>query len=245
VEASPLLLSFIIVAVGFIAGVVPFAMNWTHDTAHRWLAFGAGTILGAAFLHMIPEGYELAGAGSLWAVLLGFLVLFAVEQFSFKHPHREEQGEFYELGFLTFLGFTLHDLIDGIALGSGHEIPQLTPAIFLALVAHKIPTTFSLSLLMLHGGYRKRSILLFLGIALAAIPIGAALSQTLIHLLPGPAERTVGRLIFFSAGTFIYISAYELLPEMQRTSTPGARIGLFFIGGMAVMFLLLILHPIG
>lgn len=241
---SPLLLALSIVVIGFAAGVIPFFVRWTHETAHRWLAFGAGTILGAAFLHMIPEGYELSGASSLWAVLLGFLVLFGVEQLSFKHPHREEQGEFYELGFLTFLGFTIHDLVDGLALGSGHEVPNLTPAIFLALALHKVPTIFSLSLLMVHGGYRRRTILGFLLIVLAAIPIGTLLSDWLIGLMPGHEQRTIGRLIFFSAGTFIYISAYELLPEMQRTSTPGSRVGLYFLAGMGVMFLLLILHPV-
>jgi zinc and cadmium transporter len=241
---SPLFLSLSIVVIGFAAGVLPFFFRWTHETAHRWLGFGAGTILGAAFLHMIPEALELAGASSAWAVLLGFLVLFGVEQFSFKHPHNEEQGEFYEMGFLTFLGFTLHDLIDGIALGSGHEVPDLTPAIFAALVLHKIPTIFSLSLLMLHGGYRKKTIVGFLAIVLAAIPIGTLLAQTLIGQFGSNHERTIGRLIFFSAGTFLYISAYELLPEMQRTSGPGSRIGLFFVGGLGLMFLLLLLHPV-
>jgi len=242
---SPLLLALSIVAMGFIAGVMPFFFRWTHRTAHRWLAFGAGTILGAAFLHMIPEGYGLAGAASLWAVLLGFMVLFGVEQLSFKHPHREEQGEFYELGFLTFLGFTIHDLIDGIALGAGHEVPNLTPAIFTALVLHKVPTMFSLSLIMLHGGYKRKTILGFLAIVLFAIPIGTLISHWLIALLPGYQERTIGRLIFFSAGTFIYISAYELLPEMQRTSPPGSKVGVFFMLGLGMMFLLLLLHPVG
>ena len=54
-SSSPLLLALSIVAIGFVAGIIPFFVRWTHETAHRWLAFGAGTILGAAFLHMIPE----------------------------------------------------------------------------------------------------------------------------------------------------------------------------------------------
>lgn len=242
---SPLLLSFAIVGIGFAAGTIPLFFEWTHRTAHRWIAFGAGVLLGAAFLHMIPEAYELAGGRSLGTMLLGFLTLYAFDQLTFKHhPHEEDAGEFYELGFLAFLGLTIHDLIDGIALGSGHHVPELTPAIFLALVLHKVPTTFALSLLMLHGGYAKVRILQFLAVLLLAIPLGVLLSNQVIDAFFADKKWTIGALINFSAGTFIYIGAYELLPEMHRKSEPAARIGLFFTLGLAVMFVLKFLHRV-
>ncbi|HVT44721.1 MAG TPA: ZIP family metal transporter [Thermoanaerobaculia bacterium] len=243
-SSSPLLLSFAIVAFGFLAGIIPFFFRWTHATAHRWIALGAGTILGAAFLHMLPEAFELAGAGSMIFAVGGFVILYLFEQFSLKHPHHEESGEFYEIGFLTFVGLTIHDLVDGIALGSGDQIPALTPAIFIALVLHKIPTTFALSLLLLHGGYPRRRILLFLAVLLFAIPIGTLISGGLIAGFGENYGVTVGRLIGFSAGTFIYIGAYELLPEMQRTAKPGFGIGFFFLMGVSVMFVLMLVHPV-
>lgn len=241
---SPLFLSFAIVAIGFAAGVIPFFFRWTHETAHRWIAVGAGTLLGAAFLHMLPEGIELSGARSLWVVLAGFLLLYIIEQLSLRHPHEEDAGEFYEIGFLTFLGLTLHDLIDGISLGSGQQLPELTPTIFLALLLHKIPTTFSLSLLMVHGGYSRRKVTAFLALMLLAIPVGTMLSQTIINSLGANESRTIGYLVIFSAGTFIYIGAYELLPEMHRKSRPGDRIGWFFLLGVILMGLLLLVHPV-
>jgi len=243
-QLSPLALSFIIVAVGFAAGIVPFFFNWSHKTAHRWIAFGAGTILGAAFLHMIPEGYELAGASSLPMLLAGFLALYIIEQLALKHPHEEDKGEFHEIGFLTFLGIATHNLIDGIALGSGMSLPQLTPAIFLALILHKIPTTFSLSLLLVHGDYKKVSILKFLLVVLVAIPLGTLLSQAVVENFGVDHAKTIGRLILFSAGTFFYIGAYELLPEMHRKSGPESRIGLFFVIGVVIMFALRLVGPI-
>jgi zinc transporter ZupT len=51
-------------------------------------------------------------------------------------------------------------------------------------------------------------------------------------------------LVNFSAGTFIYIGAYELLPEMQRKAEKGSMIGLFFFAGLAVMFVLKMIHPV-
>lgn len=241
---SPLFLSFVIVAVGFAAGTIPFFFRWTHVTAHRWIAFGAGTILGAAVLHMMPEAFEMSGAGGIPFILAGFLTLYLIEQVSFGHPHDEEQGAFHEIGLLSLIGFTLHDLVDGVALGSGHHIPELTPAIFLALIIHKIPTTFSFSLLLLHAGFGRKRIIRYLLILLAAIPLGVLFSNQLVALFGENHERGIGYLINFSAGTFLYIGAYELLPEMHRKSSRGSLIGLFFAMGLTAIALLKLLHPV-
>lgn len=239
-----LLLSLVIIVAGFAAGLVPLFFTWSHFRAHQWIAVGAGMILGAAFLHMIPEAFEMVGARSLPAILLGFLTLYLIEQFALDHhPHDEKEGTFYEVGLLTFIGIGIHDLTDGIALGSGHHIPELTPAIFAALILHKIPTTFSLSLLMFHGGYRKSRILLFVMAALLMIPLGVLLAEVLIPLVGSTPQIAVGRLILYSAGTFIYISVYELLPEMHRQTEAKARIGRFFLLGLGVMLLLELIHP--
>ncbi|MBW3672149.1 MAG: ZIP family metal transporter, partial [Acidobacteria bacterium] len=133
--ADPLLLSLVIIVAGLIAGVIPLFFTWSHFRAHQWIAIGAGMILGAAFLHMIPEALEIAGPRSLPAMLLGFLTLYLIEQIALNHhPHDEKEGAFHEIGLLTFIGISLHDLIDGVALGSGHHIPELTPAVFAAVV---------------------------------------------------------------------------------------------------------------
>lgn len=242
---DPLLLSLVIIVAGFIAGGIPLFFTWSHNRAHQWIALGAGMILGAAFLHMIPEAFEMVGTRSLPAILLGFLTLYLIEQLALDHhPHDEETGTFYELGLLTFIGIGLHDLIDGVALGSGHHIPDLTPAIFAALILHKIPTTFSLSLLMYHGGYRKSRILLAVGAALLMIPVGVLLAEFLIPLVGDTPEVSIGRLILYSAGTFIYISVYELLPEMHRQTDAKAKVGRFFLLGLGAMVILEFIHPV-
>lgn len=243
--ASAFTLSLVIVAVGFGAALVPLFFEWTHRTAHRWISFGAGAILGAAFIHMIPEGYELAGRSGFGWIVGGFLALYVLEQLTFHHhPHEEETGEFREVGFLAFLGMTVHDLVDGMALGSGHHIPTAEPAIFAALVLHKVPTAFAVSLLMLHGGYSKRKVVGFMAILLLAIPAGVLLAELTIRGAGRASEHLIGGLINFSAGTFIYIGAYELLPEMHRKSEPGSGIVWFFLVGIATMFVLKYIHPV-
>lgn len=241
--STALLLSTIIVVAGCVGGAIPFFFQWTHRSAHRWIALGAGTILGAAFLHMIPEGFELAGVRGLPAILVGFLILYTLEQFTLKHPHAEEQGNFRELGVLTFVSFMLHNLIDGVALGSGTHVAAVTPAVFLAVALHKLPTTFALALLLLHGGLRRRIVVTFLAIVLVSIPLGVMLSEMIIQLVGGAPEWTVGILLQFSAGTFLYIGAYELLPAMHRNTEPGQKTWLFFTAGVVLMALMKLLLP--
>ena len=238
------LLSMIIVAAGFAAGILPFFFHWTHVTAHRWIAFGAGTILGVAFIHMIPQAFEMAGAKSLTAMLFGFLTLYLLELASLDHPHDEAKGEFHEIGILALIGIAIHDLVDGVALGSGHHLPELTPAIFVALALHKIPTMFALSLLMVHGGFRRAKIIVSISAVLLAIPLGVFLAGLLVGRLGESPEIPIGYLISYSAGTFFYIGAYELLPEMHRQSGPESRVGLFFILGLATMAALKLVHPV-
>lgn len=240
--SESLLNSFAIVVAGLLAGLAPLYRNWSHETAHRWIAFGAGALLGAGFLHMMPEGYELTGARGLPFVLLGFIVLYLIEQIGFKHPHEEDEGEFHEIGLLAFLGVTLHDLVDGITLGAGEHLPELVSAVFLGLLLHKIPMTFSLSILLVHGGYRRSRVILLLVIMLLALPLGTLIAESLVGL--NDSSFMIGALVLFSAGTFLYIGAYELLPEMHRKSSSDRWIGVFFLGGLAVMGALRFLHPV-
>jgi zinc transporter ZupT len=116
--------------------------------------------------------------------------------------------------------------------------------IFAALALHKIPTTFAVSLLMVHGGYTKKRILTLLTILLLAIPAGVVVANLTIDRIGESSPFVIGMLMYFSAGTFIYIGAYELLPEMNRKAEKGSLIGLYFLGGLAVMFVLKLLHPV-
>jgi zinc and cadmium transporter len=236
-QSNAAILALAVVLAGVVAGVIPLFFQWSHRTAHRWIAFGAGVIIGAAVLHLLPEAYELAGAGGIPFVLLGFLLLYGIEQSSIGHRHGQddERGEFQGIGALAVIGLTLHNLVDGIVLGSGEHSPTLGLTIFLAVLLHKIPTIFSLSVLLVHGEFSRPRILLLLGVVLAAIPIGTAAAYFWLGEYDSAAN--LGRLIFFSAGTFLYIGAYELLPEMHRRSASDRWIGAWFASGVLLMFI--------
>ena len=81
------------------------------------VAFAAGSLIGGAFLHMIPVGLaQFAGGDSffLW-VLLGFFTFFVLEQFlHWHHSHRARQSGRQPMTYLILLGDGLHNFIGGL-----------------------------------------------------------------------------------------------------------------------------------
>lgn len=141
----PVLLSLLcalIVAVSLLGGAAPLAMVLNHTRLQMYLSFSAGTMLGAAFFHMLPEAVRLGDAGtSRWAAV-GLLALFFLERFfSFHHhestpkhapepaaahhDHAHDHDEAVEgssghplsWGTATF-GLAIHSLAGGVALAS-------------------------------------------------------------------------------------------------------------------------------
>ncbi|RUL89095.1 ZIP family metal transporter [Tautonia sociabilis] len=76
-----------IVAVSLLGGLLPLLSRLTHTRLQLYLSFAAGTMLGAAFFHMMPEAVAAGSVGTLrWAVA-GLTVLFLLERFFAFHHH--------------------------------------------------------------------------------------------------------------------------------------------------------------
>ena len=70
-----------------LGGALPLATLLTHTRLQVYLSFAAGTMLGAAFFHMLPEAVEAGSAATLWWAALGLLAIFFVERFFAFHHH--------------------------------------------------------------------------------------------------------------------------------------------------------------
>ena len=83
------------------------------------VAFAAGSLIGGAFLHMIPAGivkYEGNDTFYLW-ILAGFIVFFALEQMlHWHHCHRAAASCKQPLTYLILVGDGLHNFIGGLAI---------------------------------------------------------------------------------------------------------------------------------
>jgi zinc and cadmium transporter len=84
--------SVLIVVVSILGGVLPLASVLSHTRLQIYLSFSAGIMLGAAFLHMLPEAVALGSPGTIRWAILGLLTLFFVERFFSFHQH-EPHGD--------------------------------------------------------------------------------------------------------------------------------------------------------
>lgn len=216
-------------------GLLPLAREWNRATIRLLLAFGTGVLLGAAFLHMIPESVDRLGHSVGLPVLAGFLLIYVLERFVMVHACEEEGCSFHHIGLAAFVGITLHALIDGFALGAGIAIPSLTTAVTLAIVLHKLPATLSLTGILLHCDYpRKRIVWMIIGFALAT-PLGAVLAYTVLAGFAG--EQVLPWAIAFSAGTFLAIATADLLPQVHSAPAGRYRNLIALFAGIAAMSL--------
>ncbi|APW63934.1 hypothetical protein BSF38_05522 [Paludisphaera borealis] len=131
----------LIVAVSLLGGVTPLALVLNHTRLQIYLSFSAGTMLGAAFFHMLPEAVRMGSPGTVRWSAVGLLSLFFLERFfSFHHhestdpkstddhdhdhdhvghghEHGETAGRALSWGTAAF-GLGIHSLVGGVALAS-------------------------------------------------------------------------------------------------------------------------------
>jgi len=225
------------------------------------LSFSAGVMLGAGFLHMLPEAVEGAGYRAIPFVLVGFLFLFLLERFALvhvcaepgpiagdpghgqpghDHAHAATGCQVHTLGLAAFLGLSLHTIIDGFALGAASHEAKLGFFVFLAILAHKIPSSFSLSAILAAEGWSRRRALLMNAAFALMVPLGAALYLSVRDAVH--AESFTAYALAASSGTFLHLALSDILPDLHRRGGSRLRLSGALLAGIAVMWALRFLN---
>jgi len=80
-----------IVTASVLGGLLPLASVLNHTRLQVYLSFSAGTMLGAAFFHMMPEAVRVGSAGTIPWAAVGLLTLFLLERFFSFHHHEPHE----------------------------------------------------------------------------------------------------------------------------------------------------------
>jgi zinc and cadmium transporter len=204
------------------------------------ISLAAGSLLGGALFHMLPEGLAVVGPrrGGIW-IAGGFTGFLALEQFlQWHHSHRHTQPQRHPMAVLILLGDALHNFIGGLGIASTFLMnPTAGIAAWCAAVAHEIPQELGDFAILIHSGWRADSALRWNFISALTFPLGAVLAWVLARSLP------VDGLVLFASGNFLYIAASDLVPEIKTSTTldsAGLSFG-WFCAGLALM--LAMAHP--
>lgn len=215
-SASWLPFAFILVtAVATALGGLILTARARWDTArlHYFVALGAGFMLAAAILRMIPVSAAMTPSAPM-LILAGYLLIHLVEHTAVRHFHfgEETHPEHTGLGvgMAALIGLSIHSFFDGISIAAGFLIsPKLGFLLFVAIVLHKAPEGFTIASIMLAAG-RSR-----LEAQLAAIVVGAATVVGAAAVVP--LRGHAGEALAFGAGVTLYVAASDLIPEVNRT----------------------------
>ncbi|NXL53430.1 S39A1 protein, partial [Podilymbus podiceps] len=122
---------------------------------------------------------------------------------------------------LLVLALALHAVLEGLALGL-QEAEGAVLRVCLALLLHKCVVAFSLALKLLRGHLRPPAVVACLTLFAMMSPLGVGLGAA-VAAGAGPRQRLCrGVLEGLAAGTFLYITFLEILP--QELGVPQHRI---------------------
>lgn len=232
-----------ILFVGLIASIATFIGGFFalrfRDKLHLILGFSAGAVAGVALFDLLPEAFELgsvyysASTISLF-VSFGFLGYLILDRLILLHTHTHEEDTDLNAprGFLGALTLSAHSFIDGIAIGIGFQASfAVGSVITVAVLAHDFSDGVNTVNLVLRSGGTWRQAFRWLLVD-ASAPVLGALS-TLLFRIP---ESFIGLILAIFTGSFLYLSASDLIPESHHQH-PRALTTIMTLCGALLIFI--------
>lgn len=212
------ILSVLIVSIVSLIGIFTIGLKEKkiHSFAIILVSLAAGTLLGDAFIHLIPEAFEHNKNTTSMYILTGILLFFVVEKFiHWRHCHNDIDCQVHKkhLVPMNIIGDSIHNLIDGMLIAASFSASITTGiATTIAVVLHEIPQEIGDFGILVYSGIKiPKALFINFLTALTAL-LGAA-----ITLLIGTKFITFTQnLIPIAAGGFIYIAGTDLIPELHH-----------------------------
>ena len=252
------IISVVIVSLVSLVGIISLMVSEQklHKVLLVLVSLSAGTLMGGAFLHLLPEAVEEQGFTLIvsFSALGGVLVFFLIEKWIHAHHcdttphersplHHEPHVHLHKkhIGVLTLVGDGLHNLLDGLVIAGAYLIDvSLGIATTLAVVLHEVPQEVADFGVLLYSGFSKWKALFYNFLSAATAIIGAVIGL----ILGARSEAFVLFILPFAAGGFIYIAGSTLIPELHKEcgwKESTWHIGAFVLG-IALMWGILLLE---
>ena len=193
-----------------------FRQNMVKKLLFFLVSFAAGTMLGAAFLDLLPEIIKDGFKESIPVfILIGIISFFILEKFLHWHHHHAhgEHEEVHTFTYLNLLGDGIHNFIDGavIAISFLHST-SLGIATTIAIIAHEIPQEIADFSVLIYGGFSKAKALVFNFLTALTAVIGGLVAYFYSTFL----QDSQTYLVAFAIGGFVYIAGTDLIPELHK-----------------------------
>lgn len=207
------------------------------------VGFGAGGLIGGAFLHLLPEALERSEnfTALFTYVIFGFIFFFILEKyFYWRHCHKGK-CEIHTFTYLNLIGDGLHNFIDGLIIGASFVTDiKIGIVATAAIILHEIPQELGDFGVLLYGGFSKFKALTYNFLSAATAILGTVIGYAFASRM-GSFSNV---LIPIAAGGFIYIASCDLIPELHKQpDIKKSTVSMvFFIFGILLMLWLKLIH---
>jgi ZIP family zinc transporter len=225
-------LTAIAVATTFAGGYLALRLSHSLPTL---IALSGGVVVAVAIFEVLPEAIELLPDDpSTLAALVGagFLTFFLFERVLVLH-HRDdvEHAQAHaQVGALGALGLSAHSFVDGLAVGLAFGAStEVGVLVLIAVLSHDFADGLNtVSFVLKQTPEARRRAKQWLTIDAVAPLLGATVGA-LIQV----SDETLGHLLAFYTGFFIYMGATDLLPQAHEHAS-WSRVGLTLVGFGAI-----------
>jgi zinc and cadmium transporter len=184
------------------------------------VSFAVGTLLGAAFLEIIPHAFETGEPHQVaFSILGGIFGFFVLEKLLlYRHCHTEhcevhDGHDHGRSGTLIVVGDTVHNFVDGLLIAAAFlQSTELGVVTAVAIIAHEIPQEVGDFLILLHSGYSRARALAINVLSSLATVVGGVVGYYALQLLDDIHPILLGVV----AASMIYVAVADLIPGLHR-----------------------------
>jgi zinc and cadmium transporter len=214
-DLSVILASVIVVSLVAFVGIVFIGLKeaFMKRILMALVGFASGSLIGGAFIHLLPEALEKSDQAAFYYVVVGIVFFFIMEKFlCWRHCH-EEACPVHVFAYVNLVGDGIHNLIDGMIIAASFVLSyDVGFATTLAVIFHEIPQEIGDFGVLIYGGLTKRKALAYNFVSALTAVVGSLATYYLASYIQGVESF----LIPFAAGGFIYIAATDLMPELHK-----------------------------
>jgi len=177
------------------------------------VAFAAGSLMGTALLHLLPESIAALGVeNTALLTLASFSLFYLIEKIlHWRHCHHND-CKIHAFAYMNLIGDSIHNVIDGLIIAGTFMISfPLGISTTLAIILHEIPQELGDFAVLIHAGFSKQKALL-----MNVLVAFTALFGGIIGYFVSKSLNMVNYLLPLAAGGFLYLPAVDLIPEIRK-----------------------------
>lgn len=200
------------------------------------VSLSAGTLIGGAFIHLLPEAAAVSGPDIISFALVGFLFFFVIEKVLMWHHCHDGVCDVHTFSYMNLIGDGVHSVIDGLIIAASFVVSiPLGFATTVAIASHEIPQEIADFGVLVYAGFTKKKALALNFLVALATVVGGVVG----FFIASQASDIANALLPFAAGGFIYIAATDLLPEIKKETALRKSVTtlMVFVLGIALMYL--------